>query len=158
MWHIVGIHESSDKNRSRPTDCVIAWCFETSLVNGIDLISLIRIPTRANKTGTERVPVVENNFSHNSGSRLDRWEVAKLSSLDVNVVPNVLANGTSVWWGSRSLSINSLMQRFQFIRAFVSNKHWLYEILIIWLINKKYIRLKIYRLRPWGFRRHIWLR
>ena len=70
------------------------------MVDGIDLIALIWIPAGADQGSAQRVPVAENNLSHDASGRLNWWEVAQLSGLDVDVVANVFADGACVRRGS----------------------------------------------------------
>jgi hypothetical protein len=134
-WLVVGIQESLDEHGTRSWDGIVAWGFEPCLVDGIDLIALIWIPTGADEWSTQGVPVAENNFSHDACGRLNWWQVAQLSTLNVEVVANVFADGARVGRSTWSLSVNSLVKWFQFIGTFIAHKHRLYlTILIIWLI------------------------
>ena len=122
-WLVVSIHITCDKYWTGATHGVVTLRLESGLVDCVDLVSFVWVPARANEGSTQGVPVVENDFPHYGGSWLHWWEVAKLSSLNINVVSHVLANSACVGGGSWSLSVNSLVNWLKFVWAFVSNEH-----------------------------------
>ena len=109
---VICIHKPLNKYRSRPTHCNVSLILKSILVNWKNLIAFIRIPSWANHAGTQWISITENDFSHYASSWLDWWQITKLLSLNVDVVPDILCNCASVRRSSTSLAINSLMNWF----------------------------------------------
>ena len=108
-WLIICIHKPLNKHRSRPTYCNISLILKSVLVNWKNLIAFIGIPAWANHAGTQWISITENYFSHYTSSWFDWRQIAKLLSLDVDVVSDILCNCAGVRRSSTSLAINSLM-------------------------------------------------
>lgn len=159
FWHIcleICIHEAHNENRTWSRNSIVTFILKTSLVNRIDLISFIWIPTWTNHTCGQWISISKDDFSHDICSRFHRWEIAELSGLYIYIISNIPRNHTCVWWGSWSLAVNSLMNWFQFIWTFISNEHILL-IKKVWLMKiwLRYLHLKIYHLQQALFLRCI---
>ena len=120
---VVGIKVSHNEDTTGSTDSVVSFRLETGLVYWVDLIAFIWIPSRADHTRTQRTSVVENDLSHYASSRFHWWECPKLIRLHINIVPDILGNGRSVCRCTTSLTVDSLVNWLELIRAWITNKH-----------------------------------
>ena len=90
VWLVVGVEVTGNEDTTGSAGGVLSFGLETSLVYGEDLEALIRVPPRANHTGTQTVPVVVDDLAHDASGGSDRREVTHLSCLNINVVPHIL--------------------------------------------------------------------
>lgn len=74
VFFVIGIHEAHNKCGTRAWCCIwYIWIYETSLINLINLVALIWIPSRTDHRGWKVISIAENNFSHDVCSTFDRW-------------------------------------------------------------------------------------
>ena len=125
IWIEVSIHITCNVNGTRSSSFVVSFSLETSLINRVNLIAFIWIPSWTNHTSRESSSVGKDYFSHNTSCTSNWREVSKFSCLNIDVMSYDSSNITSMRRGSRSLAINSLMDWLKLIRALISNIHTL---------------------------------
>ena len=101
FWHIipvVGINKSPDEGRSRSTHGIISFFEVTRRVDIVNLETFIWIPTAADHAGWHGILIAINDLSHDAGSRLNRRKSSEFICLNVNIVPHISSDFSSMRW------------------------------------------------------------